>query len=77
MEISIIIVIVFIILVAGVAYVVNYVKRPMTDLEIDQSKLNKAYEIIKHNKEIAESSQKETEAFIKDKLKKTDEMLKK
>lgn len=77
MGISIIIIIILIILFIGVVYLVFYLKKPRTDLEIDHAKLLKSDKINRQKKEIVEKSQNETDTFIKDKLNKIDGMLKK
>lgn len=77
METSIFVTIFVIILIVVVACLLYYLRKPKTDLEIAQDKLNRGNKIIIKNYEVTKNSQEEIDAFVKKQLKKTDEMLKK
>jgi predicted Holliday junction resolvase-like endonuclease len=77
METNIFVTIVVIISIVVVACLLYYLRKPKTDLEIAQDKLNRGDKNIKKDYEITKKSQEVTDDFVKKQLKKTDEMLKK
>lgn len=77
MEANIFVTIVVIISIVVVACLLYYLRKPKTDLEIAQDKLNRGDKNIKKDYEITKKSQEVTDDFVKKQLKKTDEMLKK